>query len=70
MDDGANEALNERAVSVMQRMSAKLTGRDGEHHHVDTMLPDTVEKQVRRLVAEATSAENLSVSYVGWCPWW
>jgi len=25
----ANEVLNERAVSVMRRMAAKLTGRDG-----------------------------------------
>jgi len=70
MEDETNEALNERAVSVMQRMSAKLTGRDGEHHHVDSMLPDSVEVQVQRLIVEATSAENLSVSYVGWCPWW
>jgi FKBP12-rapamycin complex-associated protein len=67
---GQNDALNERAVSVMQRMSAKLTGRDGEHHHPDSMMPDTIEVQVERLIAEAMSAENLSVSYVGWCPWW
>lgn len=70
IDDGTNDALNERAVSVMQRMSAKLTGRDGDHHHVESMQPDSVEMQVERLISEATSAENLSVSYVGWCPWW
>ena len=69
-EDGQNDALNERAVSVMQRMSAKLTGRDGDHHHSDTMMSDSVEMQVERLITEATSAENLSVSYVGWCPWW
>lgn len=69
-EDGQNDALNERAVSVMQRMSAKLTGRDGDLHHSDTMMSDSVEMQVERLITEATSAENLSVSYVGWCPWW
>jgi len=73
--DGANEALNERAVSVMQRMSAKLTGRDGappgsDSSSLDSIQPDSIEAQVERIICEATSAENLSLAYVGWCPWW
>ena len=74
--DGANEALNERAVSVMQRMSAKLTGRDGAPPGSDattlenTVPVDSIEAQVERLICEATSSENLSLAYVGWCPWW
>lgn len=65
----ASEALNERAVAVMKRMSDKLTGRD--------FLPegaaadgDSVERQVRRLIQQATSHENLCQSYIGWCPFW
>ena len=74
--DGANEALNERAVSVMQRMSAKLTGRDGappgsDATSLENIVPvDSIEAQVERLICEATSSENLSLAYVGWCPWW
>jgi FKBP12-rapamycin complex-associated protein len=64
-----SEALNDRAVTVMKRMSDKLTGRDflpegysGEN--------DSVKRQVRRLIDQATSHENLCQSYIGWCPWW
>jgi hypothetical protein len=32
--------------------------------------PLTVAAQVERLVAEATSHNNLAQSYLGWCPWW
>lgn len=64
-----SEALNDRAVEVMKRMSDKLTGRD--------FLPDgytgecdSVMRQVRRLIQQATAHENLCQSYIGWCPWW
>lgn len=64
-----SEVLNVRAVAVMRRMSDKLTGRD--------FLPegfigdsDSVTRQVRRLIQQATSHENLCQSYIGWCPWW
>lgn len=68
----ANEVLNERAVAVMKRMSDKLTGRD--FSAVDSSSgsadPDSVQQQVSRLVKQATSAENLCQSYIGWCPFW
>ncbi|KAF5842964.1 FAT domain-containing protein, partial [Dunaliella salina] len=51
----ANEVLNSRAVAVMTRMSDKLMGRD---------------YTVQRLIAQATSHENLCQSYIGWCPFW
>ena len=67
----ANEVLNERAVAVMKRMSDKLTGRDfagdGLPGAADS---DTVPQQVQRLIAMATSAENLCQSYIGWCAFW
>jgi phosphatidylinositol kinase/protein kinase (PI-3 family) len=69
----ANEVLNERAVSVMRRMAAKLTGRDGGLPGVTGAgatdgPPDNVEAQVQRLILQATSHENLCQSYIGWCP--
>uniref|UniRef100_A0A7S3R516 Serine/threonine-protein kinase TOR n=1 Tax=Dunaliella tertiolecta TaxID=3047 RepID=A0A7S3R516_DUNTE len=67
----ANEVLNSRAVAVMTRMSDKLMGRD---YTVDGMSPpsenDSVVAQVQRLIAQATSHENLCQSYIGWCPFW
>ena len=57
------EALNERAVRVIRRVDNKLTGREfGEEH--------TVSQQVQRLIEAATSHQNLSKLFVGWCPFW
>ena len=52
------------AVHAVGRVIAKLTGRD----FGDTQL--SVEKQLDRLVREATSVENLCRCYIGWCPFW
>lgn len=64
--------LNEKAVEVMQRMSNKLTGRDfapegTQPADVETLSVNT---QVQRLIDAATLPENLSASYIGWCPFW
>jgi len=58
------EVLNEKAISVINRISNKLTGKDfvGETLNV----PD----QVHRLIKQATSHENLCQCYIGWCPFW
>lgn len=67
----AAQVLNERAVTVMKRMSDKLTGRD---FLADGLAgageSDTISSQVQRLIAQATSHENLCQSYIGWCPFW
>ena len=65
----ANEVLNERAVSVMRRMAAKLTGRDGGLTGAEGAA-DSIEAQVQRLIGQATSNENLCQSYIGWCAFW
>ena len=65
-----SEVLNERAVSVMQRMAAKLTGRDGVTAVGAPVVADSVKAQVERLIVQATSHENLCQSYIGWCPFW
>jgi FKBP12-rapamycin complex-associated protein len=62
--DGPSEALNARAVSVINRVSNKLTGKDFDNEVLD------VPAQVRRLIDQATCIENLCQCYVGWCPFW
>lgn len=58
-------SLNERAVSVINRVSSKLRGKDfpncGELE---------VPEQVQRLIDDATSVEHLCQCYLGWCPFW
>ncbi|CAL1276555.1 unnamed protein product [Larinioides sclopetarius] len=66
-DSGFNkpEALNEKAVQIINRVRDKLTGRDFDP---DKMLE--VDEQVDLLIKQATSHENLCQSYIGWCPFW
>ncbi|KAL3747797.1 hypothetical protein ACJRO7_016586 [Eucalyptus globulus] len=40
----------------------------GDSHEVDHGL--SVKHQVRKLIAQATSHENLCQNYLGWCPFW
>jgi len=60
------QALNDRAVSVLRRVRSKLAGSD---------FPDQaprldVATQVERLIFEAQSGLNLCQLYIGWCPFW
>ena len=57
-----------RALEVITRVQAKLTGRDFATSDESDDL--TVEQQVDRLIKEATSIENLCQIYLGWCPLW
>lgn len=59
------EAVNAGALNVINRVSAKLTGRDFKA----AALLD-VASQVDRLIVEATAVENLCQAYVGWCAFW
>ena len=63
-NQGPSEVLNQRALAVIDRVRSKLAGTDFS----DETLP--VSNQVNRLIEQATSDENLSVAYVGWCPFW
>jgi FKBP12-rapamycin complex-associated protein len=59
------EAQNERALQVLERVKAKLTGTDfkpGEELEIS--------KQVARLIDQATNLENLCQHYIGWCSFW
>lgn len=58
------DQVNKRALKVINRVNLKLTGRDFGHTEVD------VPQQVRSLIDQATSHENLCQCYIGWCPFW
>ncbi|XP_077105803.1 serine/threonine-protein kinase mTOR isoform X2 [Ranitomeya variabilis] len=59
------EALNKKAIQIINRVRDKLTGRDFSHE--DTLDVNT---QVELLIKQATSHENLCQCYIGWCPFW
>eukprot|EP01017_Pseudomicrothorax_dubius_P008321 TRINITY_DN12727_c0_g5_i2.p1 TRINITY_DN12727_c0_g5~~TRINITY_DN12727_c0_g5_i2.p1 ORF type:complete len:329 (-),score=90.43 TRINITY_DN12727_c0_g5_i2:44-1030(-) len=59
------ERLNQKALEVIDRIKKKLVGRD----FVETESL-SVENQVDRLIKQATSIENISQAYIGWCPYW
>ncbi|XP_071946239.1 serine/threonine-protein kinase mTOR-like [Antedon mediterranea] len=59
------EALNKKAVAIINRVRKKLTGRD---FSAESTLD--VKKQVELLIEQATSHENLCQCYIGWCPFW
>jgi serine/threonine-protein kinase mTOR len=63
MED-STESLNEKALQVVSRVKDKLAGRDFEGEELN------VDKQVSRLILEATSPENLAQCWIGWCPFW
>ena len=59
------EELNKIAQLVLNRIKQKLTGFDFNNDN-----PLTVKDQIDRLINQAKSDENLSQSYLGWCPFW
>lgn len=73
------EIQNARAVQVLARVKEKLTGRDFkpsrepdgvEKAAGDKLQEPGVEQQVSKLIAQATSVENLCQHYIGWCSFW
>ncbi|MNE58927.1 FATC domain protein [compost metagenome] len=74
------EALNKRALAVINRINKKLTGRDFESEdssedeaisnvHV-VQKPLDYSDQVQLLIEQATSHANLCQCYIGWCAFW
>ncbi|RKP33692.1 kinase-like domain-containing protein [Dimargaris cristalligena] len=56
---------NPRAVEAIERVENKLAGRD---FRPDQQLDYS--QQVDKLIKQATSSENLSQLYIGWCSFW
>jgi FKBP12-rapamycin complex-associated protein len=61
--DDKPEALNTKAVTIINRVQNKLTGRD--FRPTATL---GVPQQVGKLIHQATAVENLCQCYIGWCP--
>ncbi len=66
------QELTEKAVVVIRRVLDKLNGLDfaSSWDPVTSNQQLQVADQVDRLIQEATSNENLSQSFFGWCPFW
>lgn len=64
-DNSQSEVLNKKAISIVNRVRDKLTGKD-----FPTDEPIDVPTQVELLIKQATSHENLCQCYIGWCPFW
>lgn len=63
--EGTGEQLNERAITVISRISNKLTGRD---FNAEEELK--VNTQVDLLIKQATNQEHLAQCYIGYCATW
>jgi phosphatidylinositol kinase/protein kinase (PI-3 family) len=70
-DEGlaAEEALNEKALKIIRRIQDKLNGTDFEDRAENGESLDVID-QVQRLTVQATSVENLSQLFIGWCAFW
>ena len=67
------QEVTDRAVTVLRRVLDKLTGLDFPNTPTAqgaSNKPLAVPDQIDRLINEATSNENLSTCYMGWCPLW
>jgi len=75
-----SERLTESAENAIRRVEAKLHGRDftgimsknNSNHEVkdNAASPMAVTDQIDFLIEQASSLENLSEAYIGWCPFW
>ncbi len=65
LDEIESEELNKIAKIVLERINDKLQGTDFSKN-----IQLDVKNQVEKLIKQATSHENLSQSYLGWCPFW
>ena len=76
-----SERLTESAENAIRRVEAKLHGRDftgtmsknslkSREEEDKGSLPMAVTDQIDFLIEQATSLENLSEAYIGWCPFW
>lgn len=61
----AREVQNARALQVLARVKDKLVGRDFKPNE-----ELSVSDQVDKLLAQATSVENICQHWIGWCSFW
>ena len=78
LSDASTEQVSEKALAVVARVESKLKGTDfvdevvaaGGGVGVGGEVVLDVERQVQRLIMEATSHINLCQAYIGWCAFW
>jgi FKBP12-rapamycin complex-associated protein len=72
--EASDEPTTDKAIAVIRRIQDKLTGLDfvkrtpGDKAGPAEALD--VPEQVDKLIRQATSNENLCLSFFGWCPFW
>ncbi|GIQ79588.1 serine/threonine-protein kinase TOR [Kipferlia bialata] len=63
--DGEQD-VNPKALAIVKRVEAKLTGKDFPYHPYALGIA----RQVELLIHQATNVENLVQAWKGWCPEW
>ena len=66
----SQEELTDQAVTVVQRVADKLTGLDFQEKRKKTGKALEISEQIDLLIQQATSNENLSTCFIGWCAFW
>ena len=51
-------------------ITSKIKGQEQKHYKMLKNVQLKIYDQIQRLIRQATSHENLSQSYLGWCPFW
>lgn len=70
LEDFQQEELTDKAVTVVQRVLDKLTGLDFQEKKRKQGKALAIPEQVDLLIKQATSNENLSTCFIGWCAFW
>ena len=65
VDDSSGDTTH-KGVQLLSRINDKLNGTDFEKEAGGL----DINKQVDRLINQATRVENLCSCYIGWCPFW
>jgi serine/threonine-protein kinase ATR len=60
---------NHKKIRRADGMGAAAVTDDQEHDEMTQLMPLSVPGQVHKMIAEATSSENLVQLFVGWMPW-
>lgn len=68
-NSGAQGELTDKAFTVVNRVMDKLTGLDFQDH-IKNGTALNISEQIDLLIKQATSHENLSTCFNGWCAFW
>lgn len=69
MPNAQEEELTDKAVTVVHRVLDKLTGLDFQQNKGDEDALE-ISEQIDKLIQMATSNDNLSSCFIGWCAFW